>query len=125
MGDRSCFEDLSVGQLFYSSSHMIDACKLRLFAEEFDPQPFYLEVDAAASSVFSRPCCQRLAYRRRDDSTACKGRIARCRRVLSVRARKSCGHGRPASGDELKGVSEVDRGQALADQTGQGYRGRA
>ena len=52
MGDRSFFEDLSIGQLFYSSPHMIDACKLRRFAEEFDPQPVHLEEDAAASSVF-------------------------------------------------------------------------
>lgn len=45
-------DDLSVGQVFRSSSYLIDAEKIKLFAAEFDPQPFHLDEEAAKGSFF-------------------------------------------------------------------------
>jgi acyl dehydratase len=45
-------EDLAVGQVFRSKSHVVDAEQIKKFAGEFDPQPFHLEEDAATSTFF-------------------------------------------------------------------------
>jgi acyl dehydratase len=46
------FEDLSVGQTFRSESAAMDLERIKAFAAEFDPQPFHLDEEAAAESVF-------------------------------------------------------------------------
>ncbi|WP_457094550.1 MaoC family dehydratase [Microvirga sp. P5_D2] len=46
-------DDLHVGQTFSSTSHRLDADQIKRFAEEFDPQPFHLDEDAAARSLFA------------------------------------------------------------------------
>lgn len=46
-------EDLQVGQRFYSDTHMLDAHQIKRFAREFDPQPFHLDEEAAAKTLFS------------------------------------------------------------------------
>lgn len=45
-------EDLHVGQRFESRPHLIDEAQIKKFAAEFDPQPFHLDEQAAASSLF-------------------------------------------------------------------------
>ena len=40
-------EDLRVGQRFVSGTHRIDEEQIRAFAEQFDPQPFHLDAEAA------------------------------------------------------------------------------
>lgn len=45
-------EDLRVGQRFVSGSHRIDAEQIRAFAEQFDPQPFHLDAEAAKATLF-------------------------------------------------------------------------
>lgn len=52
MHEKSCLEDLRVGQRFVSGSHTIDAAQIIAFAREFDPQPFHLDADAGARSFF-------------------------------------------------------------------------
>ena len=52
MTRRFYFEDLSVGQRFTSASVTIDAADIQAFAENFDPQPFHVDEDAARSSLF-------------------------------------------------------------------------
>jgi acyl dehydratase len=51
--DHLFLDDLHVGQIFASASHRIDAEQIKRFAEEFDPQPFHLDEDAAAKSLFA------------------------------------------------------------------------
>lgn len=46
-------DDLQVGQRFTSHAHMISAEQIKAFAEEFDPQPFHLDADAAKQSLFA------------------------------------------------------------------------
>jgi acyl dehydratase len=46
------FEDLAVGQTFRSQSDSIDPERMKAFAAEFDPQPFHLDEEAAAGSLF-------------------------------------------------------------------------
>jgi acyl dehydratase len=46
-------DDLHVGQRFTSASHVVDADQIKRFAVEFDPQPFHLDDDAAANSLFA------------------------------------------------------------------------
>src|SRR5579862_298005 len=46
------FENLSVGQRFVSGSATITAVDIKRFAEEFDPQPFHVDDEAARSSLF-------------------------------------------------------------------------
>jgi acyl dehydratase len=44
--------DLFVGQTFVSGTYGMDAARIKEFASEFDPQPFHLDEDAAAASIF-------------------------------------------------------------------------
>lgn len=41
-----------MGQVFGSPRMRVDAERVRSFASEFDPQPFYLDAEAATGSVF-------------------------------------------------------------------------
>jgi acyl dehydratase len=45
-------EDLQVGQRFLSGTHEIDEEQIRAFAEQFDPQPFHLDSEAAKATLF-------------------------------------------------------------------------
>ena len=45
-------EDLQVGQRFVSGTHRIDEEQIRAFAEQFDPQPFHLDAEAAKATFF-------------------------------------------------------------------------
>jgi acyl dehydratase len=47
-----CLEDLRVGQRFLSGTHRIDEEQIRAFAEQFDPQPFHLDAEAAKEALF-------------------------------------------------------------------------
>jgi acyl dehydratase len=51
--DYLFLDDLHVGQTFTSPSHRLDAEQIKRFAEEFDPQPFHLDENAAAQSLFA------------------------------------------------------------------------
>ena len=46
------FEDLSVGQRFRSGTYSVDADQIKAFARAWDPQPFHLDEEAAARTVF-------------------------------------------------------------------------
>ena len=45
-------EDLRVGQRFTSGRYEMDAQRMKEFAAEFDPQPFHLDEEAGAQSLF-------------------------------------------------------------------------
>ena len=45
-------EDLQVGQEFLSAEHSLDAGQIIAYAEQFDPQPFHLDEEAARDSFF-------------------------------------------------------------------------
>ena len=45
-------EDLRVGDRSVSSTHRIDEGQIRAFAEQFDPQPFHLDAEAAKATLF-------------------------------------------------------------------------
>ena len=45
-------EDLRVGQRFESGSHTLTAAEIKAFAAQFDPQPFHLDEQAAADTLF-------------------------------------------------------------------------
>lgn len=47
-------DDLSVGQRFGGGEHALDERAITAFAAEFDPQPFHLDHDAAADTLFGR-----------------------------------------------------------------------
>jgi acyl dehydratase len=47
------FEDLVVGQRFISGTHLIDEHEIKAFANQFDPQPFHLDDDAAKKTLFA------------------------------------------------------------------------
>jgi acyl dehydratase len=46
------FEDFAAGQVFATGRLRIDADQIKAFAEQFDPQPFHLDEEAAKKSVF-------------------------------------------------------------------------
>jgi acyl dehydratase len=52
MAERLYLEDLSVGQIFESGSIEVTRDSIRAFAEQFDPQPFHLDEEAARQSLF-------------------------------------------------------------------------
>ena len=45
-------EDFSVGQKFATGSITVNAAEIKAFASQFDPQPFHLDEQAAATSFF-------------------------------------------------------------------------
>jgi len=45
-------EDFATGQVFASGRLQIDREQIKAFAAQFDPQPFHLDEEAAAKSVF-------------------------------------------------------------------------
>lgn len=45
-------DDLSVGDVFESGEHRIDAEQIVAFAREFDPQPFHTDPEAAGATFF-------------------------------------------------------------------------
>ena len=45
-------EDLSVGDVFVSKTHALDAAQIIDFASQFDPQPFHLDPEAAQDTLF-------------------------------------------------------------------------
>jgi acyl dehydratase len=45
-------EDLHVGQRFTSGSYYMDLDQMKVFATEFDPQPFHVDEAAAKQSIF-------------------------------------------------------------------------
>ena len=45
-------EDLQVGQRFVSGTHRIDEEQIRAFAQQFDPQPFHTDAEAAKETLF-------------------------------------------------------------------------
>jgi acyl dehydratase len=46
------FDDLHVGQRFFSGTHPIDEEQIKAFAAQFDPQPFHLDTEAARDTLF-------------------------------------------------------------------------
>jgi acyl dehydratase len=45
-------DDLQIGQRFTSAEHALDAQQIIAFAQQFDPQPFHTDIDAARSTFF-------------------------------------------------------------------------
>ena len=45
-------EDLHIGQRFTSAPHLLDAEQIKVFAREFDPQPFHLSEEGAVGTLF-------------------------------------------------------------------------
>jgi acyl dehydratase len=45
-------EDLQVGQRYVSDTHQIDEEQIRAFVEQFDPQSFHLDAEAAKGTLF-------------------------------------------------------------------------
>ena len=52
MAERLYLDDLHVGQRFTSATHRMTAEAIKQFAAQFDPQPFHLDEEAAAASMF-------------------------------------------------------------------------
>jgi len=50
--DGYYFEDFSMGQRFHSGSHPVAADEIKRFARTWDPQPFHLDEEAAAQTIF-------------------------------------------------------------------------
>ena len=45
-------DDLQVGRRFVSGTHRMDEEEIRAFAQQFDPQPFHLDPEAAKATLF-------------------------------------------------------------------------
>lgn len=52
MSKMHYFEDFSVGQIFNTGRLKVDSDQIKTFAQQFDPQPFHLDEEAAKNSVF-------------------------------------------------------------------------
>ncbi len=48
------FEDVKVGDCFGSNSYKVSETQICAFAEEFDPQAFHLDAEAARKSIFQQ-----------------------------------------------------------------------
>lgn len=45
-------DDLSVGQRFVSSTYVVDEPQIKVFAKQYDPQPFHMDEVAAQNTLF-------------------------------------------------------------------------
>jgi acyl dehydratase len=45
-------DDLQAGDRFVSAEHALDEAQIKAFAEQFDPQPFHLDHEAAKATMF-------------------------------------------------------------------------
>lgn len=50
--DTLYFDDLAIGRVFRTATRRIEAAEIIAFAEQFDPQPFHLDHEAAKSTMF-------------------------------------------------------------------------
>ena len=50
--NRFHLDDLYVGQRFVSATHTIDETQIKTFAQQFDPQLFHTDEEAAKSTLF-------------------------------------------------------------------------
>ncbi len=50
------WEDLSIGQVFETSTITIDAAEIIAYAKQFDPQPYHLDPAIAGESIFGGHC---------------------------------------------------------------------
>jgi acyl dehydratase len=48
----SFFDDVQIGQRFRSGTYAVSEQSIRAFAEQYDPQPFHLDAEAARASMF-------------------------------------------------------------------------
>jgi len=73
------FEDIAVGDRMDIGIHLFTAAEIKLFAAQFDPQPFHLDEAAAAQSHFGALCASgwhtasmwmrlRILYGQREDA---------------------------------------------------------
>ncbi|NNF53619.1 MAG: MaoC family dehydratase [Acidimicrobiales bacterium] len=46
------FDDWTEGEVYMSEPHLMTGERIRSFAEEFDPQPFHVDSDAAEASIY-------------------------------------------------------------------------
>ncbi len=53
VNERLFLEDLYPGQRFTSGSHTVDEAQIKAFANQFDPQPFHLDDEAAKGTLFA------------------------------------------------------------------------
>jgi acyl dehydratase len=51
--DYLALDDLTVGQIFRSDKYQLDESQIIAFARNFDPQPFHLDKEAAAETIFA------------------------------------------------------------------------
>ncbi len=51
--ERFYLEDLRPGQRFTSGAHTLDEAQIKEFANQFDPQPFHLDGEAAKGTLFA------------------------------------------------------------------------
>ncbi|MBM2884254.1 MaoC family dehydratase [Chromobacterium phragmitis] len=47
------FEDLQLGQRFFSAEHTLSEAEIIAFARQFDPQPFHTDPEAAKQTFFN------------------------------------------------------------------------
>ena len=45
-------DDMQVGQRFKSGTHVLDEAQIKAFAQQFDPQPFHCDDEAAKGTLF-------------------------------------------------------------------------
>ncbi len=46
------FDDWTEGEVFETEPHLMTEERIRSFAEEFDPQPFHVDTEAAKASIY-------------------------------------------------------------------------
>ena len=51
--DTFYLDDLHVGQRFVSRTHLVDVAQIKAFAQQFDPQPFHIDDEAAKRTIFT------------------------------------------------------------------------
>jgi acyl dehydratase len=56
MQKTTFWEDIEIGRIFETGSVTLDVKAIRVFAENFDPQPYHLDPEAGKNSLFGGLC---------------------------------------------------------------------
>ena len=100
-------DDLHVGQRFTSDTHLIDEAQIKAFAQQFDPQPFHLDAEAAKGTLFEGLVASGLAHRSYHDAA-----IGGKRDVPSLAASLGPAEKSPGQSRRGRALSSVSRARS-------------
>src|SRR5712671_2592970 len=114
-------EDFAAGQKHVSGTVRVDAAAIKAFAEQFDPQPFHLDEDAARGSFFGGLAASGWHTSALTMRLLVESGFRPAGGIIGTRAEELKWPRPVRPGDELRVESEVLEVRASSSRPGQGF----